>query len=60
LERLIRYGNEVTAAEVRDLFGRSTSVYIPQIGEGEAENDSAASSFPLRRRPNFDLANQLR
>jgi predicted ribosomally synthesized peptide with SipW-like signal peptide len=40
--------------QVRRRAGGRTFVHIPQIGEGVADNDSAASSFPLRRRPIFD------
>ena len=40
-------------AQIRRAIGCRTSVHIPQIGEGAAENDPAASSIPLRRRPNF-------
>jgi hypothetical protein len=37
----------------RSPVGRRTFVHIPQIGEGMADNQMAASLFPLRRRPNF-------
>lgn len=37
-------------AQIRRAIGCRTSVHIPQIGEGGADNDSAASSIPLRRR----------
>ncbi len=40
-------------AQVRDRPGPRTSVHIPQIGEAQADKRMAASSFPLRRRPNF-------
>jgi len=39
--------------QVRGRSGGRTFVHLPQIGEGVADNDSAASSIPLRRRPNF-------
>ena len=41
------------AVQVRRRVGGRTFVHIPQIGEVGADNDSAASSIPLRRRPNF-------
>jgi hypothetical protein len=41
------------AAQVRDALGPRTSVYLPQIGEAGADKRIAASSFPLRRRPNL-------
>ena len=36
--------------QVRRRVGGRTFVHIPQIGEVGADNDSAASSIPLRRR----------
>lgn len=39
--------------EARPPIGRRTSVHIPHIGEGTADNEMAASLFPLRRRSNF-------
>jgi hypothetical protein len=39
--------------QVRGPSGGRTFVHIPQIGEGGADKHSAASSIPLRRRPNF-------
>jgi hypothetical protein len=43
--------------EARPPIGRRTFVHIPQIGEGAADNWIAASSFPLRRRSNFQQDN---
>lgn len=50
----VREGRHPT--QVRRPPGGRTFVHIPQIGEGVADNDSAASSIPLRRRPNFTQA----
>jgi len=47
-------------AQVRQRVGGRTFVHIPQIGEGAADNDSAASSIPLRRRLKSQTSSNLK